>query len=450
MASLCHDAGGKKRILFVDKYGKRRKLSLGKVNERSAKSILTHVEPLIVAARSRTPWDPETAEWVGKLDDVRFYNRLAALELVPPREPKGETEKATLGPFLEQYIKGRTDLKDRTRNNLGQVKQFLVEHFGAKKPLEEISAGDADAFRLFLQERLSDNTVRRHCGRCKQLFRAAVRKRLIAENPFGDMKGCGCKINASRFYFVSRDEAKLVLDACPDAQWRLLFALARYGGLRVPSEPLALRWSDVDWARGRITVWSPKTEHHEGRECRQIPLFPELRPYLEAAWDEAEPGTEHVITRYRDTNSNLRTQFNRIVQKAGLKPWPKPFQNCRSSRETELAAQHPIHVACAWIGNTQAVAAKHYLQVRDEDFERAAIEPPKPEGAESGALRAQNQAQPPSDTIGCQRPAKQNPLEEQGLCRVVSQDGLSCPPAGVPWIGFEPTTYGLGNRCSIP
>ena len=33
----------------------------------------------------------------------------------------------------------------------------------------------------------------------------------------------------------------------------------------------------------RITVPSPKTEHHEGGVYRVIPLFPELRSHLEEA-----------------------------------------------------------------------------------------------------------------------------------------------------------------------
>ena len=48
------------------------------------------------------------------------------------------------------------------------------------------------------------------------------------------------------------------------------------------------------------------------------------------------------------------------------------FQNLRSTRETELAEQYPMHVICSWIGNTQAVAIEHYLQVTDEHFEQAA------------------------------------------------------------------------------
>ena len=34
------------------------------------------------------------------------------------------------------------------------------------------------------------------------------------------------------------------------------------------------------WQRGLLMVASPKTEHHEGHDCRVVPLFPELRPYL--------------------------------------------------------------------------------------------------------------------------------------------------------------------------
>src|SRR5690606_3022729 len=59
------------------------------------------------------------------------------------------------------------------------------------------------------------------------------------------------------------------------------------------------------------------------------------------------------------------------IAKAGLKPWPKLFHNLRATRETELAETYPLHVVCSWIGNTQAVAAKHYLQVTDAHFDAA-------------------------------------------------------------------------------
>jgi len=106
-----------------------------------------------------------------------------------------------------------------------------------------------------------------------------------------------------------------------------------------------------------------------------VPIFPELRPYLEELFEQAKPGAEYVITRYRDPTVNLRSQMLKIIRRAGLKPWPKLFQNLRSTRETELAEVYPLHVVCAWIGNTPRVAKDSYLQVTDDHFAKAAQNP---------------------------------------------------------------------------
>ena len=128
-----------------------------------------------------------------------------------------------------------------------------------------------------------------------------------------------------------------------------------------------------------MRVWAPKTEHHDGQGHRIVPIFPELRPYMEAVWDQAEPGETHFITRYRETNANLRTQLI-IIRRAGLEPWPKLFQNPRASRQTELEEIFTSHVVNKWIGNSRRVAEKHYLQVTEDHFRKATS------GAAGGAL----------------------------------------------------------------
>ncbi|MGV3609241.1 MAG: tyrosine-type recombinase/integrase [Planctomycetaceae bacterium] len=159
---------------------------------------------------------------------------------------------------------------------------------------------------------------------------------------------------------------------CIRAVWRLLFGLSRFAGLRCPSEHLELRWADIDWARDRMIVRSPKTEHHDGRDCRVVPIFKELRPLLVEAKKEAPKDAEFVITLCRDSAINLRSRLTRIIEKAGLKPWPKLWQNLRSTRQTELASEFPIHAVCEWLGNSVTVAARHYLRVTESDFQRAA------------------------------------------------------------------------------
>jgi integrase len=64
----------------------------------------------------------------------------------------------------------------------------------------------------------------------------------------------------------------------PNARWRGIIALARYGGLRIPSELTRLTWRDIDFDSGRIRIHAPKKENHKGWGIRYCPLFPELRP----------------------------------------------------------------------------------------------------------------------------------------------------------------------------
>lgn len=52
-------------------------------------------------------------------------------------------------------------------------------------------------------------------------------------------------------------------------------------------------------------------------------------------------------------------------------PWPKAFQNCRSTRQAELAAIEPAHKVCRWLGNTEKIFQEHYDQETDEEFEKA-------------------------------------------------------------------------------
>ena len=50
---------------------------------------------------------------------------------------------------------------------------------------------------------------------------------------------------------------------------------------------------------------------------------------------------------------------------AGITPWPDLMVNLRKTRQIELTDIHPQHVVCAWLGNSEDVAKKHYLKVTD-------------------------------------------------------------------------------------
>ncbi len=381
MASLANDPAGRRRILFVDADGNRKTIRLGKMSKRQAEGVKLRIEDLAASKLSGSSPSDETARWVARLS-TDLAEKLARVELIKSRE---STASLTLGQHLANYVASRIDVKRGTQLNWGHSKRCLIEFFGANRAIDSITVGDAKDFERWLgtpaarnhrhgendaDSGLAPNTVRKRISNAKQFFEDAVQRDLLKRNPFAGLKSA-VGSNRERDFFVTRDMATKVLEACPDSQWRLLFALSRYAGLRCPSETLALQWADVRWAENRMLVRSSKTEHHDGKGVRIMPIFPELRSYLEQAWDEAEPGTQFVITRYRGCNQNLRTQLQRIIAKAGLEAWPKLFANLRASRATELAAEHPGHVAAAWLGHSTTIANKHYWQVTESDFDQA-------------------------------------------------------------------------------
>ena len=344
---------------------------LGKCSQKAAEEVRGKVKRWASAVAHDTALDEETSRWVADRDD-QLYVRLAAVGLVPARD------RTTLKAFVESYIDGRADVKPLTKIKYRSTLRTLIAFLGADKRLRDITPGDAEDWRRnFAKKGIAENTIRKYTAVAKLFFGAAVRKHLIRDNPFSHLKATILP-NRERFYFVTREETQKIIDTCPDSEWRLIVALARFGGFRCPSEHLGLRGRDIDWEHGRMKVTSPKTAHHPGGESRMVPLFPELRPHLEAMFDEAPDGAEYVLSdRYRRMTTfdliNFRSRLLDIIALAGLKPWPKLFQNMRSTRQTELSESFPSHVVCAVVGQQhsgcgQALPASHRRTLTPEHW----------------------------------------------------------------------------------
>jgi len=420
---------GRRAILFVAADGSRPRIRLGKLTMKQAEAAKRFIEDLVACKVTGEAPKNTTAEWLSGLPDM-IRRRIERTGLIEPRERRG---CPTLSEWLREYVEGRRDVKDATATVYGHTRRNLLAFFGESKRLDEITPGDADSFRVFLasDEGLADNTVRRRLGIAKQFCRAALRRKFIGENPF-DGQTTTVRENRKRSYFVSLAETEAVLDACTDARWRLVFALCRFGGLRCPSEILRLKWEDVNWAKMRFTVYASKTEHHADGGIRVVPIFPELYPHLRDAFEQAEPGTVHCCPQYDPASAGAmyRKELLKVVKLAGLKPWPKLFQNCRATRETELAEEYPVQVVCEWIGNSPQVAARHYLQVTDEHYEKA----------------AQNPAQYRAGLDGKAQQSQGAEDEEAHVCGSVQNNATPCMSKGLHSLGvtgLEPVTSSL-------
>lgn len=438
MASLSTDGPGKYRIVFFASDGKRKTLRLGKVSKKLAESIKHRVEAILSAHAARVPLDHETARWTADIG-VELAGRLAGVGLIAERKSE------VLAGFLVGYVeRRRADSKGGTVINLERVAGDLVAFYGADTALRDITEKRADEFRTYYLTRtpkLAGATVHRRLKTARQFFAFALRMKLIGENPFREVSAPN-NLPADKRHYVSVGDTDRLLEVC-NPTWRVIVALARFGGLRCPNEVLSLKWEHVDFAAGRMTVTSAKTEHHEGKGYRVVPLFPRLRAILDEAWELAPDGAEYVVAgsyRERSLNGtvwnsvNLRTQFLKLIRRAGLKPWPRPFNNCRASCEMDLNEEFPSHVVCEWIGHSPAVAATHYLTVRESDFERALAMG----RTQSGTPNAQNAARSGADRNGPQGAKKPEPLAGVRVSPLLSELGDCSSDDQMTLWGFEP------------
>ena len=396
MANLISRNGWYSIRFYHPKTGKRCTIATRTKDEKAATLLLQRIESVVGSVVGDYLPDPATMAWIGSTSNRRFRKALIDLELVP--EGAKDRKPVRLSEFLKDYESRRVDAKPLTLKNWQKAFKNLAAFFGEKKPINEITPSDARDYERHLKSnrrkskrtRKSENesppesaeikplapaTIAKHIQHAKQFFADAFERGLIESNPFEGLKVAKGK-NRSREFFVTREMTAKIIEACPDSQWRLIVALARFGGLRCPSEVLALTWDHVDWEKKRLRVPSQKTEHHEGGGERTIPLFPELSEPLKDCFDLAgvgieTPSSSRIITRYGSPDQNLRTTFTKIIRRAKLKLWPKLFQNLRASRATELVQDFPQHVAAAWLGHSIRVAAEHYWQIRESDFERA-------------------------------------------------------------------------------
>lgn len=276
--------GDTMRIQFKGLDDKRRTLYAGKISARAADDLRRLIEAIIESADHGVPLAPAM---VRRLDDLGddVYAKLVGVGLVNAR---AKPEALTLGPFVRDWIEKRNP-KTSTAAVWGRAEKWMVGYFRADCRLSGITEADAEDWQRHLEQSgLAEATRRKMCGVARQMFKDALKAKRIESNPFlADGIKTAVKGNAKRSQFITMAETEAVLAACPNAEWRVIVALSRYGGLRCPSETLALKWADIDWDKRRVRVPAPKTAHLSGKGERFIPLFPELASHLEAAFDAA-------------------------------------------------------------------------------------------------------------------------------------------------------------------
>ena len=313
----------------------------------------------------------------------------------------------SVSDFLYALRDERTDLESNTIKAWNTAIKKLVAKFGDML-LHNVTHEKAALFRADLVkhrqsngEPYSEAYISKLIQLSREFFDEAKNRKLIDENPFQNVE-TGCQVNKDKWHIISDDEYNglflgcgIVYDvACAKAKkndkakknlafilglakGRLIIALGQ-AGLRIPSELVGLRRSEIDWENNCFVVHSPTTKR-KGKSKRIVPIFDldkpqiKLRQYLLEALKEAPESEERIFPAIQPNSSNIMGKWLRAVAKHGnVALWPDPFKNMRRTCEMALLKNgfHPYECE-AWVGHTGDVADKHYRQVTDERIAKA-------------------------------------------------------------------------------
>lgn len=372
MSSLSkHPKTGKYRINYRDLTGRQKSIMLPTDDCKMALQYRTLVDLLIEEQKTGERRKKTDLLLCDISEDIR--KRLVKAGLIK------EVEVWTVQRLFDEFLSSQKGESTRI------VRERAIRYFNAyfKNPnrhIDTITSQECVKFRDWIEtakpfkgdkECLGSSTLSKMVNTIKQIFTYAVNRGYLGRNPFAVVKG-GSMSNPERMFDVNQEMSEKILNACPDTRWRCIFVLARYIGLRIPSELVGLKWSDITWSdsensTGKIKITDPKRKIH-GKGFRVSPLWANVEAELSRLYHESQEGDIYVFSGVMK-NANLRTQYLKILKRAGVAGYPKAFQNLRSTCETDYCRKGvKPNMYTQWLGHSKKVSDEHYIQYNQTDF----------------------------------------------------------------------------------
>lgn len=164
-----------------------------------------------------------------------------------------EPARLSLDEYLDHWLEAA--VKPRVREGTHQeysstLRRNVRPVLGAKR-LGSLKPVDIQGLYTQMQKRGLKDSVRYTHTVLKDALRQAVKWQMLGQNPadFVDLP----KPSRPKVQALTQEEAARFLEAAKATRWSCFFALLLSTGLR-PSEALGLYWSDLDLAKGTLTV----------------------------------------------------------------------------------------------------------------------------------------------------------------------------------------------------
>ena len=274
-----------------------------------------------------------------------------------------EAGKWTLEKLWDEYEKHKPDNKS-IRTDKGRFMKHIKPALDEKEP-HEIIRLDVDRLRLKLSKKLKPQTVKHVLGLLKRIIRFGVKRELCRDLPFpmDSVKVDNC--TTEDLSPVQLKGLMKAIDESTDAEAANIMRMALFTGMR-RGELFKLKWTDIDFDRGFITIRDPK-----GGTSQKIPLNDQARAVL-----KNHPRTsDHVFTRGDGKPfTDIRRRINPIKTAAGL---PSDFRTLHGLRHTYASilassGEVDMYTLQKLLTHKSPIMTQRYAHLRDESMRKAA------------------------------------------------------------------------------
>jgi integrase len=165
-----------------------------------------------------------------------------------------EAAEITLNEFLDRWLDtaAKPKLRDKSYESYESLLRRYIRPALGERILSAITPLDVQgAYQKMIERGLSSRTVRYTHSVLRSAMRQAIRWRLQAQDPTDGAQLP--RLRRREMRVLSADHSRAFLSAALKTHYGPVFAVALTTGMR-PSEYLALKWQDIDWDRGTVSV----------------------------------------------------------------------------------------------------------------------------------------------------------------------------------------------------
>jgi integrase len=275
---------------------------------------------------------------------------------------------SSLSAWSRRFFECCGALDDETTAMYAMTFTRLLECLGDVE-LGDVTEADVRRFRTYMEalrkpngNALASPTIQRHFRDARRIWNIAMEERLCRWNPFTSRAAkeatAAHKVGAAFTRYVPLSELAMLLAACPNESWRLVFQVARLAGLR-RNEIERLEWGNIDLQARTITVEGDFEDgaSREGTKKRRrvVPVVPELYEVL-----ANHPSRTGLLVDV--PTDNFERAARGIVTASGVEFYGKPLHALRAAFENDMMDRHPIQDVAEWLGHSVEVAMRHYRQ----------------------------------------------------------------------------------------